>query len=92
MNPVGKESGFFQFEYANVYNDADTGTVGAIKTYGSGGRGDKFLDWQLPLHTGQIFGLPGRILICLSGFVVIALSVTGVVIWWKKRSARRASM
>ena len=91
MNPADKDSSLFQFEYANVYVDAETGAVRAIKTYAGGRRGDKFLDWQLPLHTGQIFGLPGRILICISGFVVIALSVTGVVVWWKKRGARRTA-
>ena len=33
-------------------------------------------------------GLPGRILISFMGLVVAALSVTGVVIWYRKRIAR----
>ncbi|HMF69559.1 MAG TPA: PepSY domain-containing protein, partial [Phyllobacterium sp.] len=32
--------------------------------------------------------LPGRIMISAMGLVVAALSVTGVVIWWRKRRAR----
>jgi len=40
------------------------------------------------MHSGRILGLPGRILISAMGLVVAALSVTGVVIWWRKRRAR----
>lgn len=47
--------------------------------------GDSFLDLQFPLHTGQILGLPGRILICFAGLALAGLSVTGVVIWMRKR-------
>ncbi|WP_038382710.1 PepSY domain-containing protein, partial [Bradyrhizobium elkanii] len=49
---------------------------------------DVFVQMQFPLHSGRIAGLPGRILISLMGLVVAALSVTGVVIWWRKRRAR----
>ena len=45
-----------------------------------------------PIHLDDEFarsvGLPGRILISFSGLVVATLSVTGVVIWSKKRKAR----
>lgn len=49
---------------------------------------DVFVQAQFPLHSGRILGLPGRILISLMGLVVAMLSVTGVVIWWKKRTGR----
>lgn len=57
---------------------------------------DLFVQAQFPLHSGRILGLPGRIAISMLGLVVAMLSVTGVVIWLKKRrarvrSARRAS-
>ena len=51
---------------------------------------DVFVQAQFPLHSGRILGLPGRILISFMGIVVAALSITGVVIWWRKRRARRA--
>lgn len=53
-----------------------------------GTAGDLFLQLQFPLHSGRIAGLAGRIVITLTGLAVAALSVTGVVIWRKKRSAR----
>src|SRR5439155_125267 len=49
---------------------------------------DIFVQAQFPLHSGRIVGLFGRILISIMGLVVAALSVTGVVIWWRKRRAR----
>jgi len=45
----------------------------------------------LPLHSGRIVGTPGRVLISLIGIFVAALSVTGVVIWARKRRARTAT-
>ncbi|MBB2965065.1 PepSY domain-containing protein [Methylobacterium sp. R2-1] len=49
---------------------------------------DIFVQAQFPIHSGRLLGLPGRILISLMGLVVAMLSVTGVVIWWRKRAAR----
>jgi uncharacterized iron-regulated membrane protein len=45
------------------------------------------MNLQLPLHSGNIVGLGGRILISLSGLVTAMLSITGVVIWLRKRRA-----
>jgi uncharacterized iron-regulated membrane protein len=50
---------------------------------------DLFVQAQFPLHSGRILGIPGRILVSVMGLVVAALSVTGVVIWWRKRVARQ---
>jgi uncharacterized iron-regulated membrane protein len=45
---------------------------------------------QFPLHSGRILGLPGRILISAMGIVVAMLSLTGIVIWLRKRRYRKA--
>lgn len=45
---------------------------------------DVFVD----ADSGQALGLPGRILVCAGGLVTALLSVTGVIIWWKKRRGR----
>lgn len=44
---------------------------------------------QFPLHSGRILGLPGRIFISVMGLLVATLSVTGVIIWQKKRWVRK---
>lgn len=49
-----------------------------------------FTSWITALHMGAVFGLPWRIAICVIGALVTMLSITGVVIWMKKRAARIA--
>jgi len=57
---------------------------------GRGTAGDLFLQAQFPLHSGRIPGLPGRIVISVMGLMVALLSATGLVIWFRKLSARRS--
>lgn len=45
--------------------------------------------WLSALHEAKVFGLPYRIFVCLLGLAIVMLSVTGVVIWLRKRRARR---
>lgn len=53
-----------------------------------GTRGDRFVYLQWFLHTGQLFGMTGRILVMLSGLAGPLLVVTGVTRWLQKRRAR----
>jgi len=50
--------------------------------------GNTFSNWIGALHMGHVFGLPWRIFITFMGLVITLLSVTGVVVWWKKRRAK----
>ncbi|WP_234406223.1 PepSY domain-containing protein [Methylobacillus glycogenes] len=43
---------------------------------------------QFPLHSGRILGLPGRIMISIMGAIVAMLSITGILIWARKRKSR----
>ncbi|MBP7705044.1 MAG: PepSY domain-containing protein [Caulobacter sp.] len=71
-----------------LYYDGNDGRyLGDIEPW-KGTAADIFVQAQFPLHSGRILGIPGRILISFTGLVVAALSVTGVVIWLKKRRAR----
>ncbi|WP_436306332.1 MULTISPECIES: PepSY domain-containing protein [unclassified Variovorax] len=49
---------------------------------------DLFVQAQFPIHSGRLLGLPVRILISAMGLVVTMLSVSGVVIWRRKRCAQ----
>lgn len=71
-----------------LYYDGTTGApLGKYEPF-VGTAADIFVQAQFPLHSGRILGIPGRILMSLMGVVVAMLSVTGVVIWLKKRRAR----
>lgn len=71
-----------------LYFDGQDGLFLGDKIPGSGSFGDIFLDVQFPLHSGRILGLPGRIMVSMLGLLVAILSVTGVIIWYRKRKAR----
>jgi uncharacterized iron-regulated membrane protein len=73
---------------AALYFDGKNGSYLGNRLPWQGTAADIFLQMQFPLHSGRILGLPGRILISLMGLLVSMLSITGVVIWWKKRKAR----
>ncbi|MDT4288934.1 PepSY-associated TM helix domain-containing protein [Methylomonas sp. MO1] len=49
--------------------------------------GEIFTHWQWPLHSGQAFGMTGRILVFITGLACPALFVTGVIRWLQKRRA-----
>lgn len=72
-----------------IYLDASSGEVLGEWLPWQGTAADLFVQAQFPLHSGRILGLPGRILISVMGVVVATLSITGVVIWWRKRRARQ---
>lgn len=71
-----------------IYVDSRSGELAGANVPGTGSAGDIFLQAQFPLHSGRIIGLPGRILVSLLGLAVAGLSLTGLVIWAKKRRSR----
>ena len=70
---------WFKLHFENVYLDGTTGQV--VARFGNSSAvsaGDKFSALLFPLHSGQIFGLPGRVLICITGLSIDLLVITGV--------------
>jgi len=98
-----QEYGIYMVSFFEPGNDHGTGGVGPPVLYYDGVNGqllgerqpwkgsaaDIFVQAQFPLHSGRILGIPGRILISFMGVVVAMLSVTGVIIWWRKRASRK---
>lgn len=73
---------------SRVAFDSNTGELRAAE-WPSGENGvNTFSNWLTALHMAQVFGLPYRVFVSMLGLAVTMLSVTGVVIWLKKRSAR----
>jgi uncharacterized iron-regulated membrane protein len=82
LSPTGEQWAFV---------DLASGELVGAKLTATSGAGDRFLTWIFPLHTGTAFGLPGRIVIALSGLCVIGLVVTGGWSWWTRwRMTKRA--
>ncbi len=82
------EMGAMGMGLSNLYIDANDGSVLGEYRPWQGTAADIFVQLQLPLHSGRILGMPGRILMSLMGVMVAMLSVTGIVIWARKRRSR----
>ena len=76
---------------SNIYVSADNGEVLGMYRPWHGSAADVFVQLQLPLHSGRILGLTGRIMMSIMGVFVVMLAVTGIVIWERKRRARKAT-
>lgn len=72
-----------------LYFDGATGKYVSAQVPGEGSAGDFFMQLQFPIHSGRIAGLAGRVIITLLGLVICTLSVTGIVIWARKRRGRQ---
>lgn len=68
--------------------DANTGALTQVFTPNAMDAGDTITLWLAFLHRADVFGLPMQAFVCAMGFVITALSITGVYIWWKKRRSR----
>jgi uncharacterized iron-regulated membrane protein len=88
FHEVGNDHGTGGGGTRTLYYDNEGGALLGEYLPWSGTAADLFVQAQFPLHSGRILGIPGRILISLMGLVVAALSVTGVIIWARKRDAR----
>ena len=75
----------------SLYYDGKSADLIGDEVPWEGTAADVFNQLQFPLHSGRIAGLPGRIIVSIMGIAVAMLSITGLVIWWKKRKARVAS-
>lgn len=71
--------------------DDRTGRIVSVDVPRRGRVGDTVLQLQFPWHSGEIAGLPGRIVIATTGLAVAILAITGLMIWQRKRHARRRS-
>jgi uncharacterized iron-regulated membrane protein len=52
---------------------------------------DLFRIWQFPLHSGQGFGMPGRVAICAAGLLPLLFAFTGLWLWRRRVVLRRAA-
>ena len=73
---------------STVIFDSKSGALRKIDLPSGQNGANTFTNWIMALHMALVFGLPYRICVSLIGALVTMLSVTGVVIWTKKRSAR----
>ncbi len=69
--------------------DAFSGAVLRVRDPLRAAAGDTFFNWQFPLHTGEAFGLAGRVLVSFSGLAPLAFMLTGLLLWLGRRAIHR---
>ncbi|MDD5112820.1 MAG: PepSY-associated TM helix domain-containing protein [Methylobacter sp.] len=74
-----------------VLFDADTGEQSLLLLPSGQYNGNTVTSWLAALHMANVFGLPYRIFVSVLGLAIIMLSVTGIIIWLRKRRAARLS-
>lgn len=50
--------------------------------------GNVVIDWMLPIHSGEVFGIVGRVLFLLGALCMSGLAVTGIWQWFERRRMR----
>lgn len=71
-----------------VWVDQYSGEIIKIKSPDTMSAGETFVNWQFPLHTGEAFGMAGRLLVFVSGIATMLLVVTGFIIWYRKKRVK----
>jgi uncharacterized iron-regulated membrane protein len=87
---AGQERGAAGLGPIRLFFDATSGALLGERLPGEGTAADLFVQAQYPVHSGRIFGLPGRIAVTALGLLTAILSVTGVAIWLMKARARQS--
>ncbi|WP_437656841.1 PepSY-associated TM helix domain-containing protein [Sorangium sp. So ce1182] len=76
-------------EYASeVKFDARTGEIRKVLLVRDRGLGGKLESMVGPAHFGTWGGTPVRVLYTLLGLAPVLLSITGLVLWWRRRKPR----
>ena len=74
-----------------IYLDAEGGHLLRVEHFSGEHTGNMISNWLYALHLVRdpLDHAVYRLLVCLVGLVTTLITVTGLVIWWQKRSARR---
>ena len=72
-----------------VYFDRYTGELLGLDDQSGRTVGDNVMRWLGVLHFGSFGGTPVKLLWVVTGLVFPGLAVTGVVMWWTRRSGNQ---
>jgi uncharacterized iron-regulated membrane protein len=69
-----------------VYVDPYTGAVLEAESSRTTAAGTRIVNLNRAIHTGDVFGIPSKILMSLVSLAAVAQVITGLTMWWKRRS------
>jgi len=74
---------------AQAVVDGATGAVLARKDFGERHWIDRAVGYGIATHEGQLFGIANQVLITLGALMLMTLSVSGAISWWRRRPTGR---
>lgn len=77
------------YPHRQAWVDQYTGRVLVVNDPRRYAAGQRFMEWQYPLHSGEVFGLPGQVVVAVAGVLCPVLYATGLLRWLQKRAARQ---
>ena len=70
--------------HSTVTIDQFSGQVLKVRNFKTDSMGYRVIRFNRSIHTGDVLGTPTHIIVSLSSLLLVAMVLTGVVIWWKK--------
>jgi uncharacterized iron-regulated membrane protein len=74
---------------AQAVMDSATGMVLARKDFGQRHWIDRAVGYGIATHEGQLFGIANQVLITATALMLMTLSVSGAISWWRRRPTGR---
>ena len=96
-----RERGLYEYRASTSLDISDYGSTNAVVDGETGAlmgvalpaetNGDWITMWLSALHTAAVWGTPYRVLVSVLGVTIATLSITGIIIWLRKRCAAMVS-
>lgn len=77
---------------SRIMIDAYTGKVLMAEGSRTAPAGARLVILNRAIHTGDLFGIPTKILVSLASFLMAIQVVSGVAIWWKRLKSKRSNV
>ena len=70
--------------HSSVAVDQFSGKVLRVQNFMTESLGYRVIRYNRSLHTGDVLGFWGHVIMSLTSLVLVGMVITGIVIWWKK--------
>ncbi|RYZ55092.1 MAG: PepSY domain-containing protein [Chitinophagaceae bacterium] len=77
------------YRYFDQYTLAELPAQSIFGRFNEAVAADKLIRMNYDLHTGAIWGLPGKILMFFASLIAASLPITGFYIWWGRKYKKR---
>jgi uncharacterized iron-regulated membrane protein len=77
---------------SRVYIDQYTGRMLLAEGSRTAPAGSRIITLNRAIHTGDVFGVPSKIVMSLASLAVVVQLVSGLFLWWRKRGSLRRAL